>query len=301
MLYSIIDKGLVISGDAFDIKKAPSVYLTTTKDYEYLSDKYSEFKTYKKTFNTSGFIEHRTKYSYVTLTIPSKISTSKRSIVDIIIFNDRIFIIDDFNYSENIINEIFKSGEREGYSLTTFLWDFLNTIVQKDIVFLSELEKQLTLVEEKITSDNIRTTNNRLYDIKKHLMRYCRFYTDLLFIIDGISESVISFNSTEEVLFSQLSRKLERLKSEGELLREYSFQIQDMYNTEISVRQNDIMKTLTIVTTIVMPLSLITGWYGMNFKNMPEINTTYGYYIVSICSIIIVVICIWICKKKKYF
>ena len=74
-----------------------------------------------------------------------------------------------------------------------------------------------------------------------------------------------------------------------------------MYQTEVSVRQNDIMKVLTIVTTIFLPLSLLTSWYGMNFKYMPELGTKYGYYVIILVSIIIVVISVAIFKKKKIF
>ena len=109
------------------------------------------------------------------------------------------------------------------------------------------------------------------------------------------------FNKDTIRLISLFSQRVERLKTETELLREYSIQIQDMYQTEVSVRQNDIMKVLTIVTTIFLPLSLLTSWYGMNFKYMPELGTKYGYYVIILVSIIIVVISVAIFKKKKYF
>lgn len=61
------------------------------------------------------------------------------------------------------------------------------------------------------------------------------------------------------------------------MLREYATQICSEYQAQVDIVQNRVMKLLTIVTTIFMPLSLIAGWYGMNFSNMPELQWTYGY------------------------
>ena len=61
------------------------------------------------------------------------------------------------------------------------------------------------------------------------------------------------------------------------------------------------MKILTIVTTICLPLSLLAGWYGMNFEGMPELTWRYGYPAVIAAGALIVAICLWIMKKKKFW
>ena len=83
-------------------------------------------------------------------------------------------------------------------------------------------------------------------------------------------------------------------------MREYAMQVQDVYQSEISIHQNNIMKLLTVVTTVFLPLTLIAGWYGMNFYNMPELSWEYGYLTVSVISILIVMISLWYFKKKKF-
>ena len=61
------------------------------------------------------------------------------------------------------------------------------------------------------------------------------------------------------------------------------------------------MQILTVVTTLCLPLSLVAGWYGMNFAGMPELEWKYGYPAVIALSVVIVVICLWIMKKKKFW
>ena len=82
-------------------------------------------------------------------------------------------------------------------------------------------------------------------------------------------------------------------------LKEYSMQLREMHQTQIDIRQNEIMKILTVVTTIFMPLTLIAGWYGMNFKNMPELDAKYGYIVVSAICLAIVAVEVWIFERKS--
>lgn len=67
------------------------------------------------------------------------------------------------------------------------------------------------------------------------------------------------------------------------------------------MRQNQIMKILTIVTTVFLPLSLIAGWYGMNFQNMPELTAEHGYLVICIVSVVCVLVELWIFKRKNGF
>ena len=77
--------------------------------------------------------------------------------------------------------------------------------------------------------------------------------------------------------------------------------IWEIYQSQISIRQNDIMKILTIVTTIFLPLSLLAGWYGMNFEYMPELHWRYGYVGVLVAAILIVIFSMILFRRKRYW
>jgi magnesium transporter len=68
----------------------------------------------------------------------------------------------------------------------------------------------------------------------------------------------------------------------------------------MDIQQNRIMALLTIVTSIFLPLTLIAGWYGMNFRYMPELEWEFGYPLVILISILIVVFSLIWFKKKKW-
>lgn len=95
------------------------------------------------------------------------------------------------------------------------------------------------------------------------------------------------------------SEKMTRLAQETQILREYAMQVQDVYQSEIEIHQNDVMKMLTIVTTIFLPLTLIAGWYGMNFSYMPELKMKYAYPFVIGISVLIVVVSLIVFKRKN--
>ena len=67
------------------------------------------------------------------------------------------------------------------------------------------------------------------------------------------------------------------------------------------MKMNQTMKHLTVLTTIFFPLTIIVGWYGMNFQSMPEFLWKYGYLYVILLSVAVVLLLLWIAKKKKWF
>ena len=60
------------------------------------------------------------------------------------------------------------------------------------------------------------------------------------------------------------------------------------------------MTVLTVITSIFLPLTLIAGWYGMNFTHMPELNWAYGYPVIIIISVVIVALCLFWFRRKKW-
>ena len=116
-----------------------------------------------------------------------------------------------------------------------------------------------------------------------------------------IEENENNFFSKDNTRYFHLfTQRVSRLHDITASLRDYSIQIRDLYQSQLDKKQNRIMTLLTVITSIFMPLTLIAGWYGMNFKYMPELDYKSAYPIVIGVSIAIVVVCLIFFKKKKW-
>lgn len=83
-----------------------------------------------------------------------------------------------------------------------------------------------------------------------------------------------------------------------QMLKDYIIQVRELQQSQYDLNLNRMMYVFTIVTIIFLPLTLIVGWYGMNFTTMPELTWRYGYLFVIALSLITIVGCIWYFKKK---
>ena len=99
--------------------------------------------------------------------------------------------------------------------------------------------------------------------------------------------------------FRMFTNRSNRLYQAVNNLRDYVTQVREAYQAQVDINQNTLMKLFTVVTTIFLPLTLIVGWYGMNFK-IPEYNSPYGYPIIIAICITIVISCIIWFKKNKW-
>lgn len=84
-------------------------------------------------------------------------------------------------------------------------------------------------------------------------------------------------------------------------LRDYVTQMREAYQAQIDIEQNQIMKVFTVITAIFLPLTLIVGWYGMNFRSIPELTWRYGYLYVIALSLLVCLGLFLYFKKKKWF
>lgn len=100
--------------------------------------------------------------------------------------------------------------------------------------------------------------------------------------------------------FRIVKNRVNRLYSSVINLRDYVSQVREAYQAQVDISQNNLMKIFTVVTSIFLPLSLIVGWYGMNF-NMPEFSWKNGYIFVISLSFMVFCTCIILFKKKKWF
>ena len=100
---------------------------------------------------------------------------------------------------------------------------------------------------------------------------------------------------------SNIANKIVRLREDVDSLSSTINHLQDAYSSSLDLKLNHTMKVFTVLTSIFFPLTIITGWYGMNFHFMPELAWKYGYIYVIALSVVVVAVLMLIGKKKKWY
>ena len=212
-----------------------------------------------------------------------------------------IVFIDDPGAASEIVNGVIRTKKWKLPSLERFLYDFLDQIVKDDLRLMEKYESELDSMEQAIIDGDENLPSGRLNDIRNDI-RYLRIhYEQLMDLAAEFEENENGFFKYENLRFFRLFiNRAERLHEASMSLRDYTMQLRDLYKAHLDIKQNRIMTVLTVVTTIFMPLTLIAGWYGMNFHFMPELNWKWSYPVVIILSIAIAVGSLLFFKKKKW-
>ena len=180
-----------------------------------------------------------------------------------------------------------------------FFCVLLNFLLEDDLTFLNNTEKALGLLEDKLIKSVPDGFSGNLIPHRKNLMNLDFFYEQLSDLAENISSGSSVLLSKEDCMsYTRLSDRADRLHSRVTFLREYLMQIREMHQTLISEKQSKTMNLLAVISAIFLPLTLLVGWYGMNFTKMPELESDLGYPAVIIASVVIVVIEIIIFRKK---
>ncbi len=213
-----------------------------------------------------------------------------------------VVLCDDTGTSRSAVQHLRKDNPCRELGIGSFFYEFLEFLIVKDLHHLQGLEDHMNQLEDQILSGELEEFNSKMAALRKEMIRWIRYYTQLDDMVCEFQENENTiFSDSELKMFHMVEKRIGRLNNESQALREYSLQLRELFQAEIDIRQNRIMKILTVVTTIFLPLSLVAGWYGMNFTNMPELTWKYGYIAVIIASTLIVSLCLWIMKKKKFW
>ena len=212
-----------------------------------------------------------------------------------------IVFIDDSGKAEEMIDAIRRTKRWRNPSLERFLYDFLEQIVDNDLSLMEHYEVELNRIEDTILETQGQGDLVRVNEIRSDIRELLIHYEQIIDMTQELEENENGFFGEENLRYIHLFMNLMARRHDSAVsLRDYTMQVRDLYNVQLEVRQNRIMTLLTVVTTIFMPLTLVAGWYGMNFRYMPELEWRLGYPIVIIVSIAIVVFCLILFKKKKW-
>ncbi|MBQ3265136.1 MAG: magnesium transporter CorA [Ruminococcus sp.] len=213
-----------------------------------------------------------------------------------------VVFIDDGGTVKKIIDEIGRTKKWRLPSLERFLYDFLEQIVSRDRDLLEQYDSELSRIETIIENEDDSLDNvERANEIRGDLRILRVHYEQLLDFSQELEENENSFFKSDNLRYFRLFiNRIERFSDSAKAIGDHAVQIRDIYKAHLDIKQNRIMTVLTVVTTVFMPLTLIVGWYGMNFRYMPELESVWGYPVVIAASALILVGSLLYFKKKKW-
>lgn len=176
----------------------------------------------------------------------------------------------------------------------TQLYNFFIAISGDDAEKLASMEDMISSLENRLLMERkvSRAGIGEIVKVREEFLKIKHYYVQMEFLTDEIASA--------DPNFLYIDKKFDRLLEFILHLQEYVEQVREAYQSQIDIEQNDIMKVFTVITSLFLPLTLITGWYGMNLQ-MPEFGWHYGYIMVIGISVSVVTILLIYFKKKKWF
>lgn len=192
---------------------------------------------------------------------------------------------------------------QQSATLGKIIFGILESLLLNGNKPLEVIETKIIRMEQKLVNNDINEHLNRdIFQLRKDLSVLKNYYEQLVDIGEDLLENKNNLLLEEDLrYFSIFIAKAERLSHNTQLLSEDLIHVREALDASLNYSLNKVMKFFTVVTTIFLPLTLLVGWYGMNFTNMPELTWKYGYVTVIVVSILMIIISMYLFKKKKYF
>ncbi len=261
------------------------------KAYEILKD--SQNKT------TVGVYD----FNIIPFNSPAFYSESPPPKIYIYLDRENIFFFCETKDACKKISKIFEDAAgREKIENERLLYLFIIKELKKDADILNSYEMLIAQTEEAVSepSEEDKKLLNRISKYRRDIMGLKRYYKRFVLLLDDLTANgngLLSENGVKSIkIAGERAQKL--LEDMGDL-RDHISQVLEIYRSQLDYKQNSLMKVFTVVTAVFMPLTLLAGWYGMNF-NMPEFRSPYGYPAVAAAAVVIAVVMLIIFKKKKW-
>nr|WP_133580113.1 magnesium/cobalt transporter CorA [Aureibacillus halotolerans] len=195
-----------------------------------------------------------------------------------------------------------QGGSLKGDGAAILFYRVVDQLVDEYFPILYRMEDRLDHIEDNVNSKSYGSLIDEVFNIRSQLLHIRRTVLpmrDLLYRMLNLES--LSHIQAHKAYFRDIHDHLLKLTELVESSREMTSDMRDSYQTINSNRMNQIMMTLTIVSTIFIPLTFIAGVYGMNFAYMPELQTSYGYFVALIVMALITIIMLWHFKRKGWF
>jgi magnesium transporter len=177
----------------------------------------------------------------------------------------------------------------------------IDNIVDNYFIVLEKLEEKIEFLEDDLVTKTTPVTLQTIHDLKRELIFLRKSLWPLREAINSLERADSTLiNESTGIYFKDIYDHIIAIIDTVETFRDMLSGMLDIYLSSVSYKLNEVMKVLTIIATIFMPLTYLAGVYGMNFKYMPELEWRWGYFACLGVMLLVTVAMIFYFKKKKW-
>jgi magnesium transporter len=194
-----------------------------------------------------------------------------------------------------------KSGRIRTRDSDYLFFALLDSIIDNYFVVLENVSHKIEVLEEEVYQNPKQVVAHRIQLLKKEVLKIRQWIYPVKELVGRLidSESALISKDTKLFLRDALDHSYE-INESLQIYREMAMSLMEMYMSNMSNKMNEVMKVLTIMASIFIPLTFIAGIYGMNFDHMPELHWENGYYIVWGIMIVLFIGMLVYFKKKHW-
>ena len=193
-------------------------------------------------------------------------------------------------------------GRIRGAAADYLMFTILDAVVDNYFTVIEFLSNKIEILEDKLFDDKEdENITQEIQDMKKEILKIRRAVLPLREVVNRLEkiETPLIEERTNKYI-SDLYDHIIQVNESVEIYRDMIWGLMDMYMTTISNKMNEVMKVLTIMASIFIPLTFMAGIYGMNFDYMPELHLKYGYFYLWGAMILVFFGLLWYFKRKKW-
>lgn len=307
MFYQIDDDVLSIDFDEINDSSLTLGYISVDEldeIYRQLGFSLQSVERCRESFSLlSCSIEIYDSYTFIRINDINTSAEQQKSCLAVYIRKNFLLVVNisekDFS-NRNIFMNMLSRISNQGISLEKIVCFLLEELIEGDNKQLDSAQIMINRLEEDVLTDKTKDDFNiNLLSMKNELLMLRGYYEQLIDIGESLVENENDLFASDNLRCIRIFvDKVIRLRDNADLLRSSVVHLWDAYQASLDMRLNKAMKIFTLMTTIFFPLTVIVGWYGMNFEYMPELSWKYGYVFVIVFSVLVVVM-FWLWFKKK--
>ncbi|AHV96556.1 magnesium/cobalt transporter CorA [Paenibacillus sabinae] len=191
--------------------------------------------------------------------------------------------------------------EQEVSSPDRFLYLLVDLVVDNYFAVGDRIEVKIEKLEEDILMHTKKSHLSEIIGLRGEILWLKKMLGPQKEVVNTLNKKDLRLIDDQlQKYFSDIYENAVKISETFETYRDLMGNLREAYQSSIANRANEIMRVFTAITTIFMPLTVITGIYGMNFDNIPEIHTRYGYY--GVIGVMVTLGCgmLYVFRKKEW-